>query len=769
MRVVLRGIIRVIGSNLLARATGAVPLTLRLAAIIFTSALFLVVGAPRANAVAPPRSLAASVPAKSQHPVAPAEEPTVPKPRSLNASRPGGRVKPKPIAVQSEAAQAGAGAGPADNLSAAATPTPVSIRVSESTATLDFLGQTIDWYHGLDAEQHLAAQPVGLLYLADDRRLGLQVVQLAFQYARARAELISAEAQQRQLTRSAGKASGALPGLAALMARYAQVENDLHRAQAHADQLRAAAASARDRKRIELKRQLGIVQSQVQLDQARVDSFKSFIDFDKAATLGGSKPTGLVPQIDALERSIPQLDETQKGAGSRVAARPAAAVALSDQGLLGAIEGMFRLGRESDALQDRTSATRSFIAVVEAARAPLVTQLRALNRRASELAARGGTGDLATVQQRKREFDTLIKRHKLIIGALMPLAKQAVVLQLYVRNLDRWGTVVNDRTSAQLRNLIIQLSVLAFLLIALFVGSMVWRRLTFSYVQEPRRRRQLLQLRKLTVASLVLLVFVIEFASELGALATVMGFAAAGIAFALQNVILSFAGYFFITGRYGIRVGDRIELAGVKGDVVEVGLFKMALMELAGGEGMNQLTGRVVVFTNSIIFQPNGNFFRPAPGTNFMWNEFRLTLAPECDYRSAEKRLLAVVEDAYARYRDSVQRQYRQLEHGLNLKMESPHPQSRLRLSQSGIEMTIRYPTDTSHAIELSDEISRRVLDTIDKDSSLTLIMPGTANLQPATASRSEAASVSVAPDGHEPAAATTAPAATAAPTPVKR
>lgn len=75
-----------------------------------------------------------------------------------------------------------------------------------------------------------------------------------------------------------------------------------------------------------------------------------------------------------------------------------------------------------------------------------------------------------------------------------------------------------------------------------------------------------------------------------------------------------------------------------------------------------------------------------------------------------------VVEDVYARYRDTVQRQYRQLEHGLNLKMESPHPQSRLRLSQGGIEMTIRYPTDTSHEIELSDEISRRVLDTIAKD-----------------------------------------------------
>jgi hypothetical protein len=51
-----------------------------------------------------------------------------------------------------------------------------------------------------------------------------------------------------------------------------------------------------------------------------------------------------------------------------------------------------------------------------------------------------------------------------------------------------------------------------------------------------------------------------------------------------------------------------------------------------------------------------------APGTNFVWNEFRLRLSPECDYRLAEKRLLEVVEDVYARYRDTVQRQYHELE-----------------------------------------------------------------------------------------------------------
>ena len=192
----------------------------------------------------------------------------------------------------------------------------------------------------------------------------------------------------------------------------------------------------------------------------------------------------------------------------------------------------------------------------------------------------------------------------------------------------------------------------------------------------------MLQLRKLAVASVVSLVLVFDFTDELGTLATVVGLAAAGIAVALQNVILSFAGYFFVTGRYGIRVGDRIQLAGVNGDVIELGLFKLALMELAGDGNTHQPTGRVVVFPNSIVFQANGNFCRQTPGTNFAWNEFKLTLAPECDYRLAEKRLIEVVENVYSPYRDTVQSQYRELERDLNMKLESPRPQCRIQWSE---------------------------------------------------------------------------------------
>jgi small-conductance mechanosensitive channel len=644
-------------------------------------------------------------------------------------------------------------------MSAPARPSPLakprpaaSPQPDERAALLNFLGETLAWYRQIATEERLAVEPAETLFLSDDRQMALEIVQLAFQYARAHAALLKAEKHpetspsvQRNAAAPGKSNNEALPGLVAQMARAQEQQNNLNRLKQQTDQLKAGIASAKGDRRVELARQLEIVQSQIELAQARLDSYNALIQFETAAVAVGSHGSALSDQIDALERSVPQLREPAKGVPPVAPREPTAAVTArvanvpappSDTGLLSPIEALITLGREQNALTGRISETRHLIAVSAAARAPLSARLRALNDRVDELAAQSGGDDLAANRARKQQFDELIKRHKAIVDALVPLAKQDVVLQLYVASLQRWSDAVDQRSDDQFRLLIIRLSALGVMLLAIFVAAFVWRSLTFRYVQDLRRRRQLLQLRKLTIALVVGLVLLFDFANELGTLATVMGLAAAGVALALQNVILSFAGYFFVTGRYGIRVGDRIQIAGISGDVIDIGLFKLALMELVGDGNSRQPTGRVVVFPNSIVFQSNGNFFKQAPGTNFVWNEFRLTLSPECDYRLAEKRLLEVVEDVYARYRDTVQRQYHELERDLSMKFESPRPQSRLRLGPNGIELTIRYPADTRYAVQVADEISRRALDAIAKDPALALAMPGTPNLSPLAASR---------------------------------
>ena len=294
----------------------------------------------------------------------------------------------------------------------------------------------------------------------------------------------------------------------------------------------------------------------------------------------------------------------------------------------------------------------------------------------------------------------------------------------------RWHAAVEQRWNKEFRSLVIRLIVLGASLVLIFLGSLVWRWLTNRYVTDIRRRGQVMAARRLVLGLMILIVLLVNFSDEIGSAATVVGFAAAGIAVALQNVILSIAGYFFLIGRFGIKAGDRVQIGGVTGDVIDIGLVKLSLMELGGTGTHREPTGRVAVFSNAIVFQPSGNFFKQAPGTSFVWNEVRLTLAPDVDYRLAEKRLLDAVDEVFARYRDRVMRDYRHLERDLNIMLETPKPQSRLHLSQSGLEIVIRYPAETYSAPQITDEISRRVLDAINREPSLRLASQGTANIE---------------------------------------
>ncbi|HXN51232.1 MAG TPA: hypothetical protein VN943_04785 [Candidatus Acidoferrum sp.] len=132
------------------------------------------------------------------------------------------------------------------------------------------------------------------------------------------------------------------------------------------------------------------------------------------------------------------------------------------------------------------------------------------------------------------------------------------------------------------------------------------------YIRDPRRRRQFLLLRRFVIGFLVGIVLIMGFVSEFSSLATFAGFVTAGIA-VLQALLLSVAAYFFVVGRYGIRVGDRISIAGVTGDVLDIGLVRLYLMELAGTSVDLYPTGRIVVFSNSVLFQPGT---RNIPGMN---------------------------------------------------------------------------------------------------------------------------------------------------------
>jgi small-conductance mechanosensitive channel len=636
-----------------------------------------------------------------------------------------------PVATPNPTASGAAkSATAAKSVVAAKLTSPSRSKFPDGAAVIGFLSQVIGWYRHLSVEQSLVTDPAEMLFVADDRQMADEILNLSFEFAKADAQLLAS------ISNPEGHPPPGAGGQAAsqVAAAAADADADIKADQAGVKALQDQLANASSRKRSQLEPQIAAAQSELDLAEARGEALHTVLQFENGNlhTEGGAAgASGLTGEIEELEKSVPEAERNAKPAApSSPSPRPAEA-----GGILDLVEDIFSLNRKMSAITDTIDLTNALAQSVERMRAPLSDELRKIDQEGDDLAKGNLSNDVPALRGRKASFESLIERHKLVAAAAIPLNKEAVLLGLYSANLARWRASVARQSNLLIRRLVIRLVVLVVILMSVFGAASLWRRFAFRYVQDTRRRYQFLQARRIVLVIVVSLIVLFNFANEIGSLATVMGFAAAGIAVALQNVILSIAGYFFLIGRFGIKVGDRVQVSGVTGDVVDIGLVKLSLMELGGNGNDRQPTGRVVVFSNAVVFQPSGNFFKQIPDTNFVWNEVTLTIAPECDYRLAEKLLLGAVEEVFSRYRESIHRQYLQAERSLNIAIDSPKPQSRMLLGQNGLQLTIRYPAETRSSVQTADEVSRRLLDAISRVPGIKLVPPATPNIQPATTS----------------------------------
>jgi len=326
----------------------------------------------------------------------------------------------------------------------------------------------------------------------------------------------------------------------------------------------------------------------------------------------------------------------------------------------------------------------------------------------------GGSASSASPDATTQAFQAITARFKELAAATVPLSQEIVVLDESRTNLIEWQKSIRTESEYELRGLITRVLGIALALAAVLILSEVWRRLVFRYVHEARRRRQFLLMRRFVVGFLIGVVLIMGFVSEFSSLATFAGFVTAGIAVGLQAILLSIAAYFFVIGRYGIRVGDRISIAGVTGDVIDIGLVRFYLMELAGTGIELYPTGRVVMFSNSVLFQAGTPLFKQLPGTEYAWHEVAVALTPESNYKLVAEKLNSIVESIFEKYRSVIESQLGGTERRLEVSLSTPKPESRLQFTDAaGLEFVVRYPVALRRAAEIDDNVTRSILDTL--------------------------------------------------------
>ena len=584
-----------------------------------------------------------------------------------------------------------------------------------SAQVIQVLDQAVDWYRTLGTQQQAANEPSDLLFLYDNRQTAAKVMGLAFDIARADADML---AKAPAATPDSGTDTVvSAQNLAQLRSKFDGQQASI---QAELDAQHRLLAKASGKSKINVQAKINELQGELDL----VSTKKGILTTMSALTSGGSSSSGdLKAQIDAMAVAIPSATapaSATPAATTTTATTPPAApaattflgpasvqAAVNRFGLWDLASNAYRLSEKAGtvtSIDQRTAALQDSFAQI---RASLLDQIKGLSARGDQLAAQADSADSATLNDVHDQLDTLSDQFKQASALLIPLSREGALLAQYRRNLGNWHDAIKLQYRDALQTLGIRLGVLLVALLLLFAAAELWRRLVLRYIQDSRRRYQLLLLRRIALWSLVVIVVGIAFASELGSIVTFAGLITAGIAVAMQSVLVSIVGYFFLIGKYGIRVGDRVQIGEVTGEVIDLGLVRMYLMEL-GAKGTTGPTGRVVAFANSVVFQVSSGLFKQISGVNFSWREMVLTLPPGADVSAMKERLVAVVTEALKDYHGEILRQTKEIARTTRSSSAGDaQPQVQLHFSATGVEAHVRYPVNLQHAAEIDERVSQ--------------------------------------------------------------
>lgn len=251
----------------------------------------------------------------------------------------------------------------------------------------------------------------------------------------------------------------------------------------------------------------------------------------------------------------------------------------------------------------------------------------------------------------------------------------------------------------------------------MFVGTIL------NNEKYERARFWIRQAISLFVAILIIVVFMSIWFEDPTRLSTAIGLVTAGLAFALQKVVSSIAGYFVILRGRNFTIGDRISMGGVRGDVIGLGFIQTTIMEMGQPPAVQssdpavwvksrQFTGRIVTVANSKIFdEPVFNYTRDFP---FIWEEIAIPITYEADRKKTEEIMLAATEHNVFQITELSEQAVKKLEDHYFVNVGDFEPKVFYRITDNWLELTIRFIVGEHHVREVKDAISREMIAGLD-------------------------------------------------------
>jgi small-conductance mechanosensitive channel len=234
--------------------------------------------------------------------------------------------------------------------------------------------------------------------------------------------------------------------------------------------------------------------------------------------------------------------------------------------------------------------------------------------------------------------------------------------------------------------------------------------------EEAYRRRKFLT----TVVTLLgTVLIIILWARLLQRTGTFLGLLGAGLAVALREPLLSIAGRVAIFAGHMYSVGDRIEINKISGDVLDIGFFYTRMMEIGNWIRADQATGRIVQFSNSIVF--SNHVYNYTQNFSYLWDEVQLVITYDSDAKRASQILLEAGECYSREFMNKAEQDLERMQHNFLVPKFELKPAVYMKVTDNWAELTMRYIVDPKKRRAASTFIYRKILEAVQSSENITI------------------------------------------------
>lgn len=259
------------------------------------------------------------------------------------------------------------------------------------------------------------------------------------------------------------------------------------------------------------------------------------------------------------------------------------------------------------------------------------------------------------------------------------------------------------------RLLIITVSILVILLILYYAKKAISK-----HVDDNSKKYRARKVSNVFAYLLIVIAIVFTYSDKLGNIGVAVGLAGAGIAFALQEVITSFAGWISIIFTNQVKVGQRVKIDKLRGDIIDISVLKTTLMEVGDWVDGDLYNGRITTISNSFIFKTAiQNYSADYP---FLWDEITVPIRTSSDFKLAKKVFSEVTSEVCGDYAKASKSQWASMQNKYQIENAQVEPMVTLKFDENWITFTIRYVVDYRRRRITKDILFTRYLEEIAKN-----------------------------------------------------